>query len=80
MHVNYKANHDKTWLVFIFRLSVTFEVHAKVLLRIVIQFLARLFSKKTSRYCHSPGVFRRLAKTSVITEDIYLKLRVVVHY
>ena len=51
-------------------------------------FLARLFSKKTSRYCHSPGVivFRRRAKTltfsniSVITEDIYLKLRIVVHY
>ena len=48
-------------------------------------YLARLFSKKTSRYCHSPGVVvRRRAKTfsniSVITENIYLKLRVVVHY
>ena len=56
-------------------------------------FLARLFSKKTSRYCHSPGVVgggrrrrRRRAKTltfsniSGITEDIYLKLRIVVHY
>ena len=56
------------------------------------EFLAGLFSKKTSRYCHSPGVVagvvvvRRHAKTltfsniSVITEDIYLKLRIVVHY
>ena len=52
-------------------------------------FLARLFSKKTSRYCHSPsvggGIIRHPAKTltfsniSVITEDIYLKLSVVVH-
>ena len=52
--------------------------------------LARLFSKKASRYCHSPGivgvVVRHCAKTltfsniSVITEDIYLKLRIVVHY
>ena len=54
-------------------------------------FLARLFSKETLRYCHSPGVVAggvvvlRHAKTltfsniSVITEDIYLKLRVVVH-
>ena len=47
--------------------------------------LARLFSKKTSRYCHSPGRRRRRrrAKTltfsniSVIIEDIYLKLGVV---
>ena len=48
--------------------------------------LARLFSW----YCHSPGVggggVWRHAKTltfyniSVITEDMYLKLRVVVHY
>ena len=52
-------------------------------------FLARLFSKKMSRYGHSPGVVvvvRRRANTltfsniSVITEDIYMKLRVVVHY
>ena len=51
-------------------------------------FLAQLFSKKMSRYCHSPCVvsaaWRRRAKTfsniSVITEDIYLRLRVVVHY
>ena len=53
-------------------------------------FLARLFLKKTSRYCYSPGigsgsVVRRHVKTltfsiSVITEDIYLKLRVVVRY
>ena len=54
-------------------------------------FLARLFSKKTSRHCHSPGVVvgvvaRCRAKTltfsiiSVITKDIYLKLRIVVHY
>ena len=51
-------------------------------------FLARLFSKKTSMYCHSPGVVvvRRRAKAlkfsniSVITEDIYLKLRIVVDY
>ena len=54
--------------------------------------LARLFSKKTSRYCHSPHVVvgvvvvRRRAKTltfsnfSVIAEGIYLKLRIVVHY
>ena len=53
--------------------------------------LARLFSKKTSRYCHSPGggggvVVRRCVKTltfsniSVITEDIYLKHGIVVHY
>ena len=57
--------------------------------------LARLFSKKTSKFCHSPGVVvgvvivvivRRRAKTltvsniSIITEDIYLKLRIVVHY
>ena len=55
---------------------------------------AWLFSKQTSRYCHSPGVVggvvvivvRRHAKTltfyniSVITEDIYLKLTVFVHY
>ena len=67
---------------------------------LVLLFLARLFSKKTSRYCHSPGVVVanesasdnwrrrrwRRAKTltfsniSVITEDIYLKLRVVIHY
>ena len=47
--------------------------------------LAWLFSKKTPRYCHRPGVggVRRRAKTltfsniSVITEDIYLKLRIV---
>ena len=51
--------------------------------------LARLFSKKTSRYCHSPGVVgggvvgggvvQKLVTfpyISVITEDIYLKLRV----
>ena len=50
-------------------------------------FLARLFWKKALRYCHSPGFLQwRLVKTStfssisVITEDIYLKLRVVVHY
>ena len=58
------------------------------------QLLARLFSKKMSRYCHSPGVVvgggvvivRRRAKPltfcdiPLITEDIYLKLRIVVHY
>ena len=48
-----------------------------------VQLLAQLF-------CHCPGIVggckRRHAKTltfsniSVITEDIYLKLRVVVHY
>ena len=54
-------------------------------------FLAQLFLKKTSRCCHSPGIVGggvvvRCMKTlkfsniSVITEDIYLKLRVVVHY
>ena len=54
--------------------------------------LAQLFSKKRLRFCHSPGILssgvvvRRHAKTltfsniSVITEDIYLKLRVVIHY
>ena len=58
----------------------------------MVDFLARLFSKKTSRNYHSPGVVgggvivQRRAKTltffiiSVITEDIYLKLRIVVHY
>ena len=57
-------------------------------------FFAQLFWKKMSRYCHSPGVVigevvvivHHHAKTltfsniSVITEDIYLKLREVVHY
>ena len=51
-------------------------------------FLARLFSKKKSRYCHSPGVgggvVRKFHLTfsniSAITEDINLKLRIVVHY
>ena len=57
---------------------------------VVVLCLARLFSKKTSRYCHSSGVLvggvRIRAKTltssniSVISEDIYFKLRVVVHY
>ena len=56
--------------------------------------VSSLFSKKTSRYCHSPSVIvggvvvvvQPLVKTltfsniSVITVDIYLKLRVVVHY
>ena len=49
-------------------------------------------SGKTSGYCHSPGVVvggvvvQRRAKTltfyniSIITEDIYLKLRIIVHY
>ena len=57
-----------------------------MLIRIGVFLLAHLFSKKTSRYCHSPGVVvggvvvvRRGAKTltfsniSVITEDIYLE-------
>ena len=60
------------------------------------QFLARLFSKKTRRYCHSSGVVcvcvcvcivvivvvQKLAfcNISVITEGIYLKLGLVVHY
>ena len=52
-------------------------------------FLVPLFSKKTWRYCHSPvvggGILWRaktltLSNISVITEDIYLKLRIVVHY
>ena len=56
---------------------------------ITTSLLARLFLKKTLRYCHSPCIVvvaRRRAKTltfskiSVITEDIYLKFRVVVHY
>ena len=52
---------------------------------VILQFLAGLFSKKTSRYCHSPGVGGGVQKLrhfliSVITEDIYLKLRVDVHY
>ena len=52
--------------------------------------LARLVSKKKLRYCHSPSVViggvvgdvRHLtfSNISVITEDIYLKLREVVHY
>ena len=57
----------------------------------VLAFLAWLFQKKTSRYYQSPdvaggGVVWRRAKTltfsniSVITEDIYLKLRIAVHY
>ena len=53
----------------------------------LLTFLARLFSKKTSRCCHSPGIVVQCrAKTltfssiSVITVDIYLKLRIVVHY
>ena len=46
-------------------------------------FLARLFSKKTTRYCHSPGGgVQKLSHfiISLITGDIYLKLRIVVHY
>ena len=51
-------------------------------------FLDRLFLKKTLRYCHRPGVIggggvRKLwhfSNISVITEDIYLKLRIIVHY
>ena len=53
-------------------------------MRLILRsFLAWLFSKKTSRYCHSPGgggVVQKLVTLSyisVITEDIYLKLRVV---
>ena len=59
--------------------------------RDILPFLARLFSKKTSRYCHSAGVIggvvgggvvRKLtfSNISVIIEDIHLKLRIVVHY
>ena len=68
-------------------------VHVKHVKPSACNLLARLFSKKTLRYCHSPGivgdvvvVVQCCAKTltfsniSVITEDIYLKLRVVVHY
>ena len=50
-------------------------------------FLACLFSKKMSRYCHSPAVFciivvitLMFSNISVITEDICLKLKLVVHY
>ena len=42
--------------------------------------LAQLFSKKTLRYCHSP-LFLGLVTFSyifIITEDIYLKLRLIV--
>ena len=55
----------------------------------IYHFLARLFSKKTSRYCHSlasssaaAGILRKLTFSyiSVITEDNYLKLRIIVHY
>ena len=51
--------------------------------------LARLFSKKTTRYCHRSGVvcvvivvqkLGTFCNISVITEDIYLKLGLVVHY
>ena len=51
-----------------------------ILLKLSSRFLARLFTKKTTRYCHSPGIggvgSRRRAKTltfsniSVFTEDI----------
>ena len=52
-------------------------------------FLAWLFSKKMLRYCHSPFSLAAVAASckkltfsniSVITEDMYLKLRVVVSY
>ena len=49
-----------------------------------VPFLARLFMKKT--YCHSPAVVcvivqkLTFSSISVITEDIYLKLRLVVYY
>ena len=56
--------------------------------------LAWLFSKKTLRYCHSPVIVvvvirlrschgaktLTFSNTSVITEDIYLKLKLVVNY
>ena len=60
------------------------NVYSGIVYDTIHLFLARLFLKKTSRYCHSPGVgfVRTLTffNISVITEDIYLKLRVVVHY
>ena len=48
----------------------------------------KVFSKKTSRYCHIPGVsvvgvvqkLLTFSNISVITEDIYLKLRTVAHH
>ena len=62
----------------------TFACDGFVIEHCLFPFLARLFLKKASKYCHSPGVVavvvRRHAKTltfsyiSVITEDIYLKL------
>ena len=53
--------------------------------------LARLFSKKKSRYCHSPVVIvgsgivvfvqkLSFSNISVITEVVYLKLRLAVYY
>ena len=63
-----------------------------IFIKILIFSLA-VFAKKTSRYCHSLGIvgdgvggIRRCAKTltfsnsSIITEDIYLKLRIFIHY
>ena len=59
-----------------------------VKLAFIPHLLARLFSKKTSRVCHSSRRRRRRAKTfkltfsniSVITEYIYLNLRLIVYY
>ena len=55
-------------------------------LKFGLKFLAQLFLKKTSRSCHSPVVrgivVQKLtfSNISVITEDVYLKLRLIVFY
>ena len=65
------------------------SVRVHVSVRCVWIFSLAVFEEETLRYCHSPGgvvSFRCRAKTltfsniSIITEDIYLKLRVDVHY
>ena len=88
----FAENKNHNYITLNFNRIMPFEVFS---LKIVstVSFLAQLFSKKTSRYCHSPDVIVcgdvvvwGRAKTltfsyiSVITEDIYLKFRVVVHY
>ena len=53
------------------------------MLELTSSVLAWLFSKKTSRYCHSRGCHAKtltFSNISEITEDIHLKLIVVVQY
>ena len=72
-------------------MSLTFGLFTQVsvyVLNVSTEFLVWLFWKKTSRYCHSPivvvgiVVVQKLTFSNifVITEDIYLKLRLVVYY